>query len=110
MAVEYPLFAQGQLTTSDARLHKPPAGQLWIDAATLCNVTGSAVTVQIGIAKGGGALEDANSLYKSFSISANSTVSLSGLINHHMSTEDELRGLASAGTAITYTLSGRVIT
>lgn len=110
MAVTYRILYQGQLTTSDAALYSPSAGTALIDAVTVCNTTGGAVTLDLSLVDGGGALAAGNQIYDSFSIGANATVSLTGLVNHRMETADQIRGLASANTSLTLTISGREVT
>mgnify|MGYP000224034553 CR=1 FL=1 len=107
MAVTYGILYQGQLATTDTALYSPTSGATLIDQVTVCNTTGSAETLDLSLVDGGGSMAESNQLYDAFSVGANSTVVLSGLINHRMETADQIRALASANTSLTLTISGR---
>lgn len=107
MATSGKFLAQAQFAASDTLIYEPINVTAFIDQFTVCNTTGGAVTVTVAVVRGGGALADANTIYKTFSVAAGATEILSGIVNQRLNSGDELRGLASAATSVAYFVSGR---
>jgi exosome complex RNA-binding protein Csl4 len=78
-----------------------------IDKATVCNVTGGAVTVDIHLVASGDTAATDNQLYAQLSVSANSTVALDAIQNQVLEAGDFIAAQASAGSSIVLRVSGR---
>jgi len=102
------LFYRGQPGTSDAVAIAAAATARTIDAATVHNPTGGAVTITIYIRPAATAAAAANAVYTTFSVAAGATVTLPGLINHCIKAGEVLSLLASSATSLTVFISGRV--
>lgn len=77
-----------------------------IFAATVCNPTGGAVTLDVWLVATGGSVADASKLYDAVSIGAGETKGLQALINLTMDKDSEIHMQASAATSLTVSLSG----
>ena len=110
MAVSGKILYQGQPGTSEAELYQGGTGiETYIDSAVVCNPTGSSATLTLAVVDGGGSLADANTIYSAFTVAAGDTTTLGGLVNMRLEAADEIRGLASAGSTLTLTITGREV-
>ena len=101
------LFYIGQPGTSAAAVVAASAATRTIDAATVCNPTGAAVTLTVYLVTDGDAAAADVALYSAFSVDAGATVVLSGLINQCVPAGATVSALASSGASLTLTISGR---
>jgi len=96
---------QGQPGDTEGTLATVPSGKAWVVLEiTVANVTSSAATFNLSIVPSGGSAGDANRIYKSISVGANSTL----ILPHYIVMEvgDFISGLQGTSTALTLTISG----
>lgn len=100
----------GYLGTSDAAVYTCPASStVKIATATLCNVTGSAVTVYVGIVPSGGTAGASHHVIHALSLAANDTLSLTPYLSGTMLTaSDAVSGYCGTGSAVVMVLTGTV--
>ena len=79
-----------------------------IDAATVTNHSGSAVTLTIWQVPNAGSRENANLMLAALSIADGSTVTLAPLVNQAIAQNASIHAQASAATALSLMVSGRV--
>jgi hypothetical protein len=97
----------GVLSNSAAELFNSDGQYSEITAATVQNVTGGAVTMDIWIVDDGGTRADATLVFEAKSIAANSAVELSELEGHVLNDGQELHGVAASASALTLRISGK---
>jgi hypothetical protein len=100
----------GYLGVSDAAVYTcPAASTVKIATATLCNVTGSAVTVSVGVVASGGTAGASHHVVHALSLGANDTLSLTPYLCGTMLTaSDFVSGFAGTATAVVLVLTGTV--
>jgi hypothetical protein len=79
-----------------------------IDAATVINHTGSAATLTVWQVPNAGSRANANLLVNALSIADGTTVTLAPLVNHAIAQNASIHAEASAASALTLIVSGRV--
>lgn len=100
-----------QLGTSDVAVYTVPASSsAKIATGTLCNTSGSAVTVYVGVVPSGGTAGTSHHVVHGFSLAANDTLSLAPyLANVMLTTGDAVSAYASTGSAVTMVLTGALV-
>jgi hypothetical protein len=94
----------GQPGTGDTLLYTVPgATTTVVRCIHVCNTTGSAATITIGL-KAGAALAAANHFLSAVSIPANGTYDWTG--NQVLATTETIRALQGTGSALTVHISG----
>jgi len=103
MADVLKLLYEGQPGTGDTLLYTAPATPTAVRNIHVCNTTGSAATITLGL-NAGGALGAANHWLSAFSIAAFGTYDWSGLAT--ISAAGTIRALQGTAGALTVTASG----
>jgi len=100
----------GYLGTSDAAIYTCPASSsVKIATAVVCNVTGSAVTVYVGVVASGGTAGASHHAVHAYSLAANDSLSLTPYLGGTMLTaSDFVCGYAGTATAAVLVLTGTV--
>ncbi|MGH1414841.1 MAG: hypothetical protein ACRBB0_15240 [Pelagimonas sp.] len=81
-----------------------------IDAATVCNPTGTADTLSVWLVPSGGSAGAATAVYFGLAVAAGGSVSLSNLVNHAIQAGGSLHLEAgTSASALTVTISGRTV-
>ncbi len=114
-AVTPQVVASGYIGTSEGAVSSvfpvAAATSLKITQASICNVTGSAVTVSLSLVKSGDTAGTANRFIHSYSIAGNDTLPLdSYLVGAMLGVGDSISGIAGTGSAVVFTASGTVHT
>jgi len=102
-------LAQGQLTASDAVLYTAVTSERGtrVTKLMLVNDTTSNVTVTLWLSHGGGAGVDADLIAKEITIPADGMpVDIPAANGIILDADDEIRGLASTTTQVTYLICG----
>lgn len=102
------LLYQGQPGNTSAAVFTATS-ETMIYAASVCNPTGGAVTLDVWLVPSGGSAVDATMVYKANSVAAGSQQSLAYLINQALAAGDAIHMAASAATSLTVTMSGREV-
>lgn len=105
------LLAAVQLATNgDNTVYTVPANQsVKIATATLCNTSGSAVTISVSLVPSGGSVDGTHKILTGYSLSASDTLSLSDLLNGAMlGPGDFISVNANASNAIDAVITGTV--
>lgn len=100
-----------QLTTSEAAVYTCAAStSVKVAQASLCNITGSAVTVYLSIVKTGGTMGDGtHRIISGYSLAANDTLPLHEYISGAMlGPGDVIAAYAGTATAVDLVISGTV--
>lgn len=101
----------GQLTNVDATLYTCPASSsVKIANASICNVSGSAVTISLSMVRSGGTLDGTHRIVApGYSLAAGDTLPLKDLLaGHTLGPGDFVAGYASVNSAADLVLSGTV--
>lgn len=94
---------EGQPATTDTLLYTAPATPTAVRNIHICNTTGSAATITLGL-NAGGALGVTNEWLTAFSVAANGTYDWSGFAV--VSASGTIRALQGTSGALTVTISG----
>lgn len=100
-----------QLGTSDAAVYTVPAStSVKVAQASLCNTTGTAVTVYLSLVQTGGTVGDGtHRVISGYSLAANDTLPLNGYIGGAMlGPGDKIAGYAGTATAVDLVITGTV--
>lgn len=104
------VLLSGYVTTSDAAVYTcPGTSTVKIATAVLCNVTGSAVTVSVGVVASGGTAGASHHFLDSYSLAAHDAVDLTYLKGAMLTDGDFIAAIAGTGSAVTCVLTGTVI-
>jgi len=103
------LVASQQLTGSNATYYTATNVRTIIDKMTVCNTTAGAVTVTIDLVDAGGSAGASERIISARSIGAGETYTCPEAVGHVLNVGDSIQGLASAGTSLTFRVSGREI-
>ncbi|MEU6582735.1 hypothetical protein [Nocardia sp. NPDC046763] len=107
-----PLVLQsGQLgTTADATIYTAAAStSVKITTAVVCNTTGSAATVSVGVCKAGQTAGAANRVVSGYSLAAGDSLSLSAYLNGAMlGPGDFITAYAGTASAVNLIITGIV--
>lgn len=102
-----PLYS-GQPGTGDTLLYTAPAATTTIvKQVTVCNTTGSAATITLGL-RSGATLAAANEVFAAKSVAANDTLVIP--LTHVLLTTETIRALQGTSTALTVHISGVELT
>lgn len=103
-------LSSAYLGTSDAAVYTCPASSTCkIATATVCNVTGSAATVYVGVVASGGTAGASHHIIHAYSLGANDALSLTPYLAGTMLTaSDFITGYCGTGSAVVLTLTGTV--
>lgn len=96
------------LTTEAAQYTVPASTSVKVATATICNVTGSAVTVSMSLVPTGGSLDGTHRVLNSYSLPANDTLELSMLKGAMLGPADFIGGVASTASAVVLVVTGTV--
>ncbi|MCW3041541.1 MAG: hypothetical protein JWM31_3446 [Solirubrobacterales bacterium] len=106
------LLVSQQLTaTTETVVYTVPTGQaVKLAQGSLCNITGSAVTVTLSLIQSGGTVGDGtHRVINSYSLGANDTLPLGDYLGGHMLGDgDKIAVTAGTANAIDVVLSGAV--
>lgn len=101
------LVEGAQLTASAATYYTTPANtRTRIDAMTLTNTSGAAVTVDIHLVPAGGSPSDDNVVMKGKSIPQNDTYVVREALGHWLEPGGTIQALAGTATSVTLIASG----
>jgi hypothetical protein len=99
-----------QLTTSDVTQYTAgSAERAIIDKMTATNTTGAAVTLTVNLVKSAGAVAASNTVISAVSIAAGTTYVCPEAVGHILNPGDFISAKAGTATAITFRVSGRVV-
>lgn len=103
-------LTSGYLGTSDAAVYTCPASStVKIATGTVCNVTGSAATVSVGVVASGGTAGASHHVVHAFSLGAGDTLSLTPYLAGTMLTaSDFVSGFSGTASAVVMVLTGTV--
>jgi len=94
-------LGKGTLTTSNATLYTVPSSTTtYVKAVNICNISGSSATVTLKFA--------GTEIMKGQTIEANNSLAIP-FYDQILSATELIEGLASAGSAITYYISGKEV-
>jgi hypothetical protein len=105
------IIVSQQLGTSDAAVYTVPAAtSVKVAQATLCNTTGSAVTVNLSLVQTGGTLGDGtHRVIAGYTLAANDTLPLRDYIGGAMlGPGDRIAAFAGTATAVDIVVTGTV--
>ena len=105
------IIVSQQLGTADAALYTVPAStSVKVATASLCNITGSAVTVNLSLVQSGGTLGDGtHRVIAGYSLAANDSLSLKDLIAGAMlGPGDRIAAYAGTASAVDLVVTGTV--
>jgi len=100
-----------QLGTSEVAVYTVPAAtSVKVSQGTICNITGSAVTVYLSIVKTGGTVGDGtHRIVSGYSLAANDTLALADYIGGAMlGPGDIIAAYAGTATAVDLVITGTV--
>lgn len=96
------------ITTEAAQYTVPASTSVKVATATICNVTGTAVTVSLSLVPTGGTLDGTHRVINSYSLPANDTLELSFLKGAMLGPGDVIGGLAGTASAVVLVVTGTV--
>jgi hypothetical protein len=105
------ILVSQQLGTSDAAVYTVPAStSVKVATASVCNITASAVTVNLSLVQTGGTLGDGtHRVIAGYSLAANDSLSLKDLIGGAMlGPGDRIAAYAGTATAVDLVVTGTV--
>lgn len=100
------LIAGSQIAASATTYYTATNKKARIDAMTLCNTTGGAITVDIHLVPSGGSATASNQILQDYSVAANSAVVVTQAIGHWLEAGGTIQASASAATSVTLVASG----
>jgi hypothetical protein len=96
------------ITTEAAQYTVPASTSVKVTSATICNVTGTAVTVSLSLCPTGGTLDGTHRFLNSYSLPANDTMELSMISGAMLGPGDIIGGLAGTASAVVLVVTGTV--
>lgn len=94
-----------QIANSATTYYTATNKQARVDALSLCNTTGGAITVTVYIVPSGGSADATNTVLSSYSIAAGESYVVSAAIGQWIEDGGTLRAVASSATSVTILLS-----
>ena len=102
--------SSSQLTTSATTLYTATNVKAQIQAFTVLNTSGGAVTVTIHIVPSGGSASNSNMIVQTKSLNAAESYKVIEAVGQWLSAGDTIQALASANTAISSVIGGIEVT
>lgn len=100
-------FSSSLLATTSATSVYLANGLTTIAHGTLCNTTGSAVTVSLSLTGPGGVVDGTHNILSNYSLAANDTLSLKDyLVGAVLGAGDQVWAAAGTANAVTVVISG----
>lgn len=103
------LVASQQLTNASASYYLATNVKAIIDKMTICNTTAGAVTATVDLIDSGGSAGVTERIISARSIAAGETYTCPEAVGHVLNSGDSIAALASAGSALTFRVSGREV-
>jgi hypothetical protein len=102
------LVSQQLAATETTQYTGPASSAVKLAAASLCNTSGSAVTVSLSVLKSGQTADGTHRVISSYSLAAGDSTVLSELEGHFLGPGDFISAIAGTASAVTFVLSGVV--